>query len=356
MRHIKQLTRWILLLSVACIGLSSCDGTRQHESSSTQISISGINRQILSLDENPMRIDVVVNNGPVQRFDIPAGEVNSNIRVGGVLIGELNTIQITWTEIFNGFDVTLAVQNDEFIAQGNVVIDAPYVSGSFDNDGDGIPNLQEREDQSCVWYANNECLDDNIQDVPPNDLIEPTPELVAPPGEPVPVDEPPSLDEFFQTGTLVANDSINFSNSANILTNGDFSNGSDAWNVLEPTAMSGDAVCVDFSAGMDGQFGTVLFQDGFPFEEGEYVVQFDVRASRDTVVSAGVYRVTPYTVRLDHTVIASTDWATKTILFSVEDDLGGFGILTPAHGLTFLAIRTSIETTYCFDNVVLARR
>ena len=167
MKTTRKMTR-LLIAAVPCFTAISCD------SSDTTMSTIALaqplaQRQALALEDSTLRADVVINNGTVQSFTFRPQEDNL-VTVGGIRLNENNNITVTWTEILNGFDVEISEQSQLFFASGNININAPHQTDQFDYDGDGNSNITEREDGTCVWSADENCLVVGQLDVPNQEL------------------------------------------------------------------------------------------------------------------------------------------------------------------------------------------
>lgn len=317
---------------MSCIGLLSCDASPIEQVSQPILDIALPNRQILAVDDNPLQIDIVVNNGQNQRFDIPPGQNTFNIPVAGIRQGEPSRIQITWTEILNEHPIILALQDQQFSSSGNIVVDTEHQWRQFDGDGDGVSNLEERNNGTCVWYANNECLTDGGLDVPP-DLES----------------RPPRVTEndvwihqgYSRSGTKVTSDQIG--NGIATIRDLDFSDGVGRWESSDgATSIENNTLCIPLKNGQVGfQDNVGWYNDPIPLEPGSYVAQFDVRVNRLAPVAIGI---TPI---LEHYIQATNEWETHSILF--ENDT------QRSVTIGFMAIRSAFETTYCFDNIKLVK-
>ncbi len=335
--NIKQNT--FILLS--CIGVLSCDAstTTNQQVLQPALDFSLPNRQILSLDENPLRIDVVVNNGVNQRFNIPGGANTANITVSGIRQGEPALIQITWTEILNGEPVILAQQDQVFSADGNIIVDTDHQFELFDWDDDGVSNLEERANGTCVWSADNECLTDGGLDVPP-DLES----------------RIPSVDEddvwinagYTQTGVIVSSDEIN--SSVATIREHDFSNGADVWAApIGDLSVDNDSMCVAIPNGQVG-FQHIIAYDNVDVSlaPGSYMVQFDVRANRLAPVNFTLTQVdVSLRPTLERYVQGTNEWVTHTIRFENNAQV--------EVGMGLLGLRGPRGTTYCFRDIKLVR-
>ena len=96
----------------ALAALSACDSSTSDPTIPVSIGYPLADRQIQSIDNSILQIQVVVNGGAAQLFNIDSSAPTATIDVRGILIGQSNTIQITWTENLNGFEICLLYTSD----------------------------------------------------------------------------------------------------------------------------------------------------------------------------------------------------------------------------------------------------
>lgn len=91
----------------------------------------------MTLGDTQMRVDINVNAGTTLTFFFnTAGSVRS-ANIVGVQNGERNFIQLKWSEILNGHPVEISQQSQNFIADGNTLVNAEHIHTQFDYDSDG---------------------------------------------------------------------------------------------------------------------------------------------------------------------------------------------------------------------------
>jgi len=147
MNDISKICKCLTLLLVNGIGVIACNS---NDANQTLFNIDLPKRQVTALNENTIRVDIRVNNGVLQQFFIVPNQTQISAGLTGVRLNQNNSLQLTWLELLNGFDVELAQQNHSFVADGNTVVDSPFISNQYDYDGDGLSNLQERRGNTCV--------------------------------------------------------------------------------------------------------------------------------------------------------------------------------------------------------------
>lgn len=278
-------------------------------------------RQALALDNSRILAEIFINGGQLQEFFLEPNQQSDEISVSGIRENETNFIRIVWWEIYNGIQVGMATQSQEFFASGNVTIDSPHDTNIFDSDQDGISNYDERLANGCVYYHGSLCFQDGIVDVPTS--------LAAAQGV------EPDL-------------SFDFGNSVEVVRNGDGSFGETDWESDYSLQMVDGAFCSTMESGpVPTQYPVLNQQTSLP--SGEYFISFDVRSSRQNATMnfsmwsrtgrAPVYRfVEPL----------SQNWETRQLKATVTADFDG--------GISLNAIINPAETTtYCFDNISVLR-
>ena len=315
MQLINTGIRW-LLIAVASVSLLACDGKSNTNVSSVVLDIT--TRELLSINDSTLQVDIRVNGGQVQTFSVGPGEAEPAVAIAGVRIGESNSIEIKWSEILNGHQVELAIQNQTFVADGNHVIDSDHSSDQFDYDGDGKSNLDERYDGTCIWSADESCTPDT--DIPVTSQVQTTNE-----------------------GPL----QINLDN-ATVLIDSDFSNGRGLWFSFLPVVANNMDFCVTFPADVPNRWLFLSAADlFFDVPKARYALQFDIRASRGASVLSSFYHEPTNSAVFEESFSVSQSWETKNVSFE------HFGDTFSGVTLGFNALTTDFETTYCFDNIKL---
>ena len=334
----------------ALAALSACDSSTSDPTIPVSIGYPLADRQIQSIDNSILQIQVVVNGGAAQLFNIDSSAPTATIDVRGILIGQSNTIQITWTENLNGFEIELARQEQVFLAEGNVVIDAFHDASAFDYDSDGLTNLDERNEGSCVWSATDSCLIEGAADVPSSNQ----PSMVAEPVQ-TPVQTTAEEGVFSNPELLLLSDenavpSVDFINGTNVVSAQDFNNNTGEYVSNDPDGVIIGEYCVQFQPGPVGvQNFLAAHIDTFAATPGNYAFRFDVRSSRTAPVLASITSlVGGSTPLLNQWVRSFTASQTRSIAFTRTGET-----VTAAVG--FSALRADTVTEYCFDNIQLVR-
>jgi len=125
-------------------------------------------RQILAFGDNEVILEARVNGGSIQTFTFNRLSTPIEASLAGIRLNSSNDISLIWYERLNGYQIAISKQQQQFVADGNTVINAPHSYAEFDYDNDGINNYDEREAGSCVWWSTPTCE----SDVPPEDLFE----------------------------------------------------------------------------------------------------------------------------------------------------------------------------------------
>lgn len=174
--------RLIVSLSLLCLSLIAC--TNEPNSSVLELTSPTSNRTgLVDAGDWEYQVDITVNSGPIQTFYFDPTESSMSVVIVGIRPNEENSIEILWKAVIDGLSVNLSRQSQVFIADGNTVIDAQHNPNDYDYDGDGASNLFELAAGTCLWSAEEPCIHPNLIDT----------------------------------------------DSSNLLTNGDFSNGTDGW-------------------------------------------------------------------------------------------------------------------------------
>lgn len=325
-----------LFLFLCCSSIISCDAS---DIQKTQIELSGTYRyrEILAAGDHPLRIDIVMNGGRNQRFTITNSDPSFGVGVTGVIEGGTNRIQVTFTEMLNGWPVILSQQDQIFIANGtNVLIDVEHQSRQFDNDFDGASNVEERRNNTCVWFANESCLTDGGIDFPPNgDLTLPEEDVLI-------------HDGYGQEGLNVPASEIN--NGVETIYETDFTNGTSEWYSPSGSAITSpnNDMCVSVGNGHVGlQFNIAILESQLQMEAGSYIIQYDVKVNRQAPVATNT---NPLPLNFYHYVQGTREWQTHTVKFenAVPE--------TDNLELQLQGVISSVETTvYCFDNIKVVK-
>lgn len=325
--------------------LVSCDSTVVDDKTALIVDSPYRDRQIQGLlDSSYLRADVVVNGGAVQSFDFPPNQRSITAPLTGIVIGDSNTISVTWYELLNGYDVEVSFQEQTFIGEANVTIDSTHRTSQFDYDNDGQSNIEERVAGTCVWSATEICLDDNRSDIPPQGGQTGT-ASTAPPISGLDV---LITSAYSQTGDLVSADFIN--RGLQTLHDHQFTNGDDGWATDTANGMRANAgiICAAYPPGQVGPQGVVGYWNGPTFYQSgtTYVAQFDLMVvERKAPVQLGIGTGGQIPPIVDHYVQGTTQWQTHTIRFTSNQTGNG--------SFSFLVVGAATTTTYCFDNIKL---
>lgn len=278
-------------------------------------------RQALALDNSRILAEIFINGGQLQEFFLEPNQQSDEISVAGIRENETNSIRIVWWEVYNGIQVGMAIQSQEFFAGGNVTIDSPHDTNVFDSDRDGISNYDERLANSCVFYHGSLCFQDGIVDVPTSPAAA---QGVA-----------PDL-------------SFDFGNSVELVRNGDGGFGVTDWESDYGLRMVDGTFCTTMEAGpVPTQYPVLNQLTSLP--AGEYYISFDVKSTRQNATmnfnmwsSTGIAPVYQFVEPL------SQNWETRQLKATVTADFDG--------GISLNAIINPFETTtYCFDNISVLR-
>ena len=337
MKTTRKMTR-LLIAAVPCFTAISCD------SSDTTMSTIALaqplaQRQALALEDSTLRADVVINNGTVQSFTFRPQEDNL-VTVGGIRLNENNNITVTWTEILNGFDVEISEQSQLFFASGNININAPHETDQYDYDSDGVANFDERVNGTCVWSADNECLQDGQLDIPTASTPSPpVPPLVTATNGRTEV-EANAINPLQQLATP-----FDYNNADNIIENGDFSDGIGEWFTNESLLFDGGGEICATNPTMDGIILNTLFAYRLllPIRETRYSFEFDMRADRDSAVVLTIAGQSSFLEQF----FAVTQTAQPIVIpMVVSQDVN------QSSSINFQALHhPTIPTTYCMDNI-----
>ena len=327
-----------LLFIIASAVLLSCESSTVQNTSAIQLGDPFRDRQILNIGDNPFRIQLVVNGGPVQNFTLAAGQPDIFVQVTGIRPNELNTVDITWLEVLNGFDVEISVQRQEFVASGNVTINATHSSDQFDYDSDGASNFAERTGNGCVWSANEVCQEAGQLDIPPTVAPNPT---IGDPGGLTPIEA--TINTNIPTPAFL----FNFDNADDVAVNGDFSAGGMPWATQGASTLlaDGETLCSVFQSSEPQIFDLLVFYgELFDLAPGRYAFMFDIWADRESIVTFDIS--TPNILAwLDQGLSVNRTPQSYTVFYQ------HFSGTFPRTGVGFRAIRhPEITTTYCIDN------
>lgn len=318
-------------MALYALVILGCDGSTNSEIPDFTMTLP--DRQILALNDSRLLAEITINNGRTQSFFLERNQNSNDVSVEGIRLNENNTIEIRWFEIYLDRQIEIALQTQQFIGTGNVVINSTHRTDLYDYDSDGVSNYDERVAGTCVWYPNEECLDSGTLDVPAG------------------TDQDVFISSAYaQTGTPVSNNSINGA-SQTIVTD-QFNSGTGNWASDYPLSISNGVMCVPFSPGPVG-VQEVLFYYNIPariqLTPGDYIVQYDVRVNRMAPVNFNVtYNFGIFTPIVDHYVQGTTEWETHTIRFTSE-------ISASDGAFAFMAVQSANVTTYCFDNISMVR-
>jgi len=289
------------LLAIAAFVLVSCVGENRSESTLIELNSPDPERQIMALGDNQMRVDINVNAGSTQTFFFNTAGSALSANIAGVLNGERNFIQLKWSEILNGHPVEISQQSQNFIADGNTLVNAEHIHTQFDYDSDGRSNYDERRSETCVWSSTESC--NSSTDIPTD----------------------------------------------NVLLNGDFASDRNYWwSTFATVTDTNGEFCISTRAlGQLGEQALMGYSPGLFIQANtRYTLDFDVRADTDLDVRVSI--VAPVRLPLkEETVPVSTTYESKSISFiNAEDSHTGVSL-----GFNFL--NDGVDKQYCFDNIKL---
>jgi len=352
MIEIQNIPRYFVI-ALTCSGMIACASSEDSPITNIILDKPFAERQILAFENSTFRVDIRVNNGPVQSFTIFPGDNTLTASVAGVVLDQNNSIDVKWTELLNGFDVEISDQSQTFFADGNTVIDAMHITDQYDYDNDGASNSEERSAGMCVWSANEVCVTTGQADVPENGVgVAPTSDTV-----PVVVNVPvvtgdntgngiTTLEASVNTTILPPSFQFDFANADNVAVNGDFSGGSEPWSTQVANLVAdGNDLCSVFPPGTVQRFDN-LFYYGilFDLEPGRYAFRFDIRADRDSIATFAVTSPDVLAWLEQGFTVGETS---RSIELFYEHRGGSFA----NSGVAFSAIRhPNVTTTFCVDN------
>lgn len=254
------------------------------------------------------KVDIRVDSGLPQSFTFNNDESSFQVNLSGIEPDELHTIDILWFEILNGFEIEISEQSQVFTANANAVIDAPHNHLQFDYDADGSSNLDERAGGTCVWSAQEACLNSSEGDIPTD----------------------------------------------NLLFNGDFSNETEYWwashRVVNP--VEGEFCAFSPATAINRANANLGYRDTlFLPGNNRYILSFDVRAETASATNAALnisqQNENPFVV-ITQDFDVSTFYERKTMILEPTNES-----LMEVH-LVF-NYGNGMNNTYCFDNIVLRR-
>ncbi len=278
-----------------CCGLFSCAG--EPDPSTIALNFSDTIRQIQTVDNAELHVDIRVNDSATQTFSMRTNELQVPIFIAGVKREQENSIEIRWYEYFEGTRLDLSVQREVFIADGNTVINTPHDFLGFDFDSDGISNFDERIAGSCVWATTGPC-----------------------------------------------------ENPDNLLMNGQFNQGSEYWWTIfvEHSINNAGEFCSESPATatniLDAQFGYIptLSIAG----NSAYTIRFDVRSrvkSEITVILVDSMSGDNPVWVFEQRVSVSENYEPQTLVFDNNvDELRNLDLV--------VLVGNGMENTYCVDN------
>ena len=306
----------LFLLPIVSAVLFACEGT-SNKAANMMLDNPIRDRQISSFDQSTLFVDITVNGGSIQTFFVPRGD-SPAVGVVGILPLATNTMDIRWYEELGGVEINLSTQTQSFFSGGDIIIDAAHKSDQFDDDNDGVSNLDERLNGTCVWSVTTECsaVPDNRPDV----FITPS---------------------FAQQGINIT--------SAPSNTEIVFSYEKNNWSSSE-TVLSADELCVQMQAGIVGTQAVIAYYKR-PIElgPGRYFIQYDVRVTGIYApVNVNTTRGAPeFIADFDHYVQGTPEWMSHTVQFDID---------TTNTTIGFIGLKAATETTYCLENIVLLRQ
>jgi len=331
---VKRMCRFLSAM-VAFLACISCDGNNPTDNSAFNILLS--TRNVLSIDESTLRVEVRVNGAAAQIFFVRPGETQILAPLTGVQLNENNSVQIIWTELYNGYDVQIARQSQMFFADGNTTIDAPHQRAEYDYDLDGVSNYDERQNNTCVWDANELCRQNGQIDIPASGSVT---------QNGTPTQSTPPVTSMQST----AQSTFNYDGAEQILNNGDFSSGIGAWFSDSSTLqiVSG-ALCATLTGGDERLLTPILITgELYDLDPGNYLYEFDIKSStnaQNLVVVGAWHRSTSTTLFDQYLDPLTTQWQRRTIPYNQVD-----GVFNNVN-LTFQAVIQSSPITYCVDNI-----
>lgn len=165
-----KIYRATLLLMLSYL-LISCVGENSNNSTLIELHSPVFNRQITALNDTEWRALVQVNSGSTETFFFKGSTSPVSVAIAGIQRGEINDIFIKWYEVLHGHTVEMSTQSQMFLADGNTLVDTSHVHHEFDYDKDGLSNLVERFDGTCVWSSTESCLNLGQTDIPTDNAV-----------------------------------------------------------------------------------------------------------------------------------------------------------------------------------------
>lgn len=318
----------LFLLPIVSAVLFACEGT-SNKTANLMLDNPIRDRQISSFDQSTLFVDITVNGGSIQTFFVPRGD-SPAVGVAGILPQTTNTMDIRWYEELDGVEINLSTQTQSFFSGGDIIINAAHNSDQFDDDNDGVSNLQERINGTCVWDSTVDCSATQ-SDIGPDVFI---------------------TSAFAQNGILVDESFVDGASRA--IVSDDFSSGIINWSSNDPIQQRSGAMCVDFlGGGPTGVQDLLAYYTGglFSMDPGTYVMQYDLRVdTRSMPLTIGITYNAPEFINIfDHYVQGTQQWTTFTIQFENNVD-----IIDDAN-MGIFALQSPFDTTYCIDNFLLVK-
>ena len=229
--------RITFIVAFSFLFISSCDSGIDQKTL-IELQNPDHHRQILSIDDNRWRVDIVLNSSDTTQTFYFGDSTTASASVSGVMLGKINFIEIVWHEILNGHEIEMTKQSQQFVADGATQINAPHTHQQFDYDGDLTSNLDERMTGTCVWSSSERCINTGQPDIPP---------------------EPSAF---------------------SILINDDFTNGSNSWwvNSNQTNVVNGEYCIGSLQDRLDVTEADTFYRNLFSMEPGRYEIEFDVHS------------------------------------------------------------------------------
>lgn len=136
----------LLVLVFAHILIACAEESPSTDTAAMGIEVPGKIRQALAIDPNQLSAVLFVNGRPVPVQDNGTGVWNANVMVAA---NSIATVKVTWFENYSGVRLKLAEGTQQIQVGetgGSVILSDEYATNGdgFDNDGDGLSNLDER--------------------------------------------------------------------------------------------------------------------------------------------------------------------------------------------------------------------
>ncbi len=294
----------LLMLSL----LISCVGENSNNSTLIELHSPASDRQITALNDTEWRALVQINSGSTETFFFTGSSSPVSVAIAGVQRGEINDIFIKWYEVLHGHTVEMSTQSQKFLADGNTLIDTSHVHDIFDYDKDGVSNLVERFNGTCVWSSTENCLNVGQTDIPTD----------------------------------------------NAVLNGDFSEDDRYWltDLTVVSDMSGEYCVMSPATAVEQWDARTDYSPHWLFIDANssYTIEFDVRAQTSAeILFLMTARTEDIYNTLDRELVAVSTTYNRTSI-SYESGENAYSVVSIG-----FVLGNGTDNTYCFDNIKLIK-